>query len=145
MKLDTNYVSVLFELDELWLLHKCIRHELPSVEHMKYPPCDIELNDKIAEAVLFCHINEINQAYLAVSLSELLALDYTVPQDAKNVAGKLLGKNILLKTFLARKQLKGDEYLSSVGDEKTLPKDEINEIMTTLATKPIRKRTKKGI
>jgi len=131
--LDTT--SIVFTKEELWLLHKCIRHELPNLDQMKNPPFNYELNEAISTAILFCHENEVDEAALILNIKDLLAIDSTTPQDAKSSNGALIGKNILLKTFKGRKELRGEEYNSSIEVEQTFTKQEITDAMIALEEK----------
>ena len=121
-------VPVEFTIEELWLLHGCVKHEIQGIREWKFGPASVELNDKIATAILFCHKNStekspVHSAYLLLSRGDLLAIDYCVPQDAKDVDGNAIGKYLLLKTFAARAELTEPYPLPEVEEQVTLPKD----------------------
>lgn len=99
-------VPVLVSVAELWLLQRCIRHELQGQEMWKFPPAGVELNDQIAAALLFCTEHEIGEAALRLSWGDLLAIDFAVPADAKDVNGRPIGRELLLKSFAARAALR---------------------------------------
>lgn len=98
-------VFVAFSRDELWLLRSVIRHEQQGIETWKFPPASRDLNARIAEALLFCEDQREPQAMLELSLGDTFAIDYCVPQEAKDVNSVPLGKNILLKAFRARAEI----------------------------------------
>lgn len=103
---------VVFSLDELWLLRSVVRHEMASQETWKFPPASLDLNDRIAEAILFCHEHEVEEAALLLTRGDTLIIDYVVPQDAKSARGIPLGVPILLKTFAARRALVEDQFVA---------------------------------
>lgn len=103
---------VVFSLDELWLLRSVVRHEMSSQETWKFPPASLDLNDRIAEAILFCHEHEVEEAALLLTRGDTLIIDYVVPQDAKSARGIPLGVPILLKTFAARRALVEDQFVT---------------------------------
>jgi hypothetical protein len=94
-------VSITFTLDELWLMQRVIRHE-DDHDRWRFPPASYELNDAVAYAIVSCSRWGQQEWTLELDLRQLMAIDYCVPQDAKDVNGKLLGKSILLKSFEAR-------------------------------------------
>jgi hypothetical protein len=114
---------VVFTLDELWLLRSVVRHEMASQETWKFPPASLDLNDRIAEAILFCHEHEVDEAALMLTRGDTLILDYVVPQDAKSARGIPLGVPILLKTFAARRALEEDQLVAE-DDEPDRPSEE---------------------
>lgn len=95
--------AIVFTLDELWFLQSLVRHEIPDPPTWKFPPASLELNDAIADAILSCADYGLREVALQLSRGDLLLLDYQVPQSAKDIAGKDIGKTILLKTFRARR------------------------------------------
>lgn len=99
-------VSVTFDTSELWLLRGCVRHELVNQDTWKYPPASADLNDQIAEALYHVETLALTDGALRLSWGDLLVLDYTIPQDAKDVNGKPIGRSILVKSFAARAQLR---------------------------------------
>lgn len=99
--------SVVFTLDELWLLHACIRHELPGQEQMKFPYYSRDLNDSLAEVILMCEEDGLRDAALVLSQGDCYVIDAVVRSDMKTPAGAPLGKAILTKTFKARRDLAG--------------------------------------
>lgn len=111
-------VFVLFSLDELWLLQSVIRHEIAQREQWKFPPADRDLNDKVAEAIIFCEDHSEKEASLEVTQGDLYAIDYCVQASAKNAAGQLVGKPLLLKSFRARRQMEDELFLVSSTTEE---------------------------
>ncbi|GEM_PF-3010711 len=99
-------VPMVVSVAELWLLQRCIRHELPAQETWKFPPAGVELNDQIAAALLFCTEQNVGEAALQLSWGDLLAIDFAVPADAKDVNGRPIGRELLLKSFAARAALR---------------------------------------
>jgi hypothetical protein len=99
-------VAVTFTNDELWLLQRCIRHEMPQQDVWKYPPASVELNDQIASGILLCAQYNVGDVTLQLSWGDLLAIDFTVPADAKDVNGRPIGRNVLLKSYAARAELR---------------------------------------
>ena len=98
--------SVVFTAEELWLIQGVIRHEIAQSEQWRNPPADLDLNDLIAEALLRCHEHELDEAAIQLNLGMCFAIDYCVPQNAKSPSGIPIGKNILMKSFRARKIIK---------------------------------------
>ena len=90
--------AVTFDIEELWLLQSAIRHESPDEWAGSYPPTSVDLNDQIAAALA----SGDKEAVLILTRADLFAIDYTVPQHAKDRAGNLIGFAILLKSFKAR-------------------------------------------
>jgi hypothetical protein len=103
----SDTVAVVLSVADLWLLQRVIRHEIAGQRGWAFPPASVELNDQIADAILLCETQKQPEAALRLSRGDLLALDYTVPADAKDVAGRPIGREILLKTFAARAELRG--------------------------------------
>lgn len=139
-------VPVVFDLNELWLMRAYVRHEIANIEQWRaFPPVSLDLNDAIAEAILFCVEGNEGEAALLLSRGDCLVLDYLIPQDAKSPDGKLIGKPLLLKTFAARRLLAG----GPVATEEDMPidKTEVAEAMLkwseAAAPKPKRGRPKR--
>ncbi len=99
-------VPIVVSVAELWLLQRCIRHEVLGQETWKFPPASVELNDQIAAALLFCSEQNVGEAALQLSWGDLLAIDFAVPADAKDVNGRPIGRELLLKSFAARAALR---------------------------------------
>ena len=97
--------SALFTCDELWLLQSAIRHEVAQGDTWKYPPASVELNDQIADALVLCEENKLDDAALLLTRGDCLVIDFCVPQTAKSAAGVPIGKNVLLKSFKARRAI----------------------------------------
>jgi len=97
--------SAVFTVEELWMLQSAIRHEVAQLEQWKFPPASLDLNDQIAECLLRCQDYGLAEGALILSRGDCLVIDFCVPQTAKSPAGLPVGKNILLKTFRARKQI----------------------------------------
>lgn len=106
-------VAVVFDLAELWLLQRSIRHEIAGQKFWAFPPASVELNDAVAEAIHFCVTENVTEAALRLSRGDLFAIDATVPADAKDVSGKPIGKTILLKSYAARAELRGNVPLAA--------------------------------
>lgn len=100
-------------MEELWLLQSVVRHEVPQVDQWNFPPASVDLNDQIAEAIVLCDENGLNEAALLLARGDTLVIDYCVPQSAKSIAGVGIGKSILLKSFRARKALETNEMPSA--------------------------------
>lgn len=120
-------VAVTFNSDELWLLQRCIRHELPQQDAWKYPPASVDLNDQIAAGVLLCAQYTVEEATLQLSWGDLLAIDFTVPADAKDVNGRPVGRNLLLKSYAARAELRRAYPLPEVAQAEEPKKSEIEQ------------------
>jgi hypothetical protein len=127
--------SIEFSIQELWLIRAVVRHESSPAWQGKWPTYNLELNDQVAEAILLCTDEKQDGASLMVTQGDLYLLDAMVPQDAKDAAGKPIGKDILLKTFRARRELSGGERATAedpdVAEQRTrleewknLPKSE---------------------
>lgn len=97
--------SEVFSCDELWLLQSAVRHEMAQGDQWHFPPASVELNDQIAEALLLCEENSLAEAALVLSRGDCLVIDYCVPQAAKSPSGAPIGKNVLLKSFRARRAI----------------------------------------
>jgi hypothetical protein len=98
---------VTFMLSELWLLHSFIRHEQAQQEQWKLPPADLDLNDQIAFAIVACEDDHLPAYTLQITAHQLLCIDYWIRDEHKSMTGAK-GKDILLKTFRARRALQGD-------------------------------------
>ncbi len=102
--------SQVFSLEELWLMQSVIRHEMPQIDQWKFAPANLDLNDQIAQALVFCDENGVNEAALVLSRGDCLAIDYCVPQGAKSAAGVPIGKHILMKSFRARRAIEDQDF-----------------------------------
>lgn len=114
-------VSVLFTLDELWLLQALVRHvdaHYPPEAKWLFPPYSLELNDQIASSILLCTETDAPDAPLLLSRGDCLLIDFCVQSSAKDVNGVPIGRNILLKSFAARRDL-SDPLPISHGPEMT--------------------------
>jgi hypothetical protein len=96
--------SVTFTLPELWLMHAFVRHEMGQQEQWKLPPADEDLNEQIALAIESCERFSLAEYTLLLTRHQLLVIDYLVRYDYKTPEGAR-GKDILLKTFSARREL----------------------------------------
>lgn len=115
--------------DELWLIQRYLRHELHQQRDWTAPPASLELNNGVAAALYFCWKNEQTEASIEVTLDDLLALDYVIPQDAKDINGKLVGKVLLLKTYEARVRLtEGDWPFLDADEPAVLSKDHVTSL-----------------
>jgi hypothetical protein len=112
-------VSVVFTLDELWLIQACVRHEVAQVEQWHFPPASLSLNDAVASAILLCEEElGVREAAVLLGRHDCLVLDYNVPATAKDANGRPIGKAVLLKSFRARQQLEdGFALASDAGQE----------------------------
>ena len=111
--------SEVFTLEELWLLQSVIRHELPQDEQWDFPPASLDLNDQIAQALILCDESGFGEAALILSRGDCLVLDYCVPQAAKSISGLAIGKQVLLKSFRARRAI--ESFFLPSADEPTQP------------------------
>lgn len=98
---------VTFTLPELWLLHSFVRHEMPQQDLWRQPPADEALNEQIALAIDACETLGLNSYTLLLTQQQLLVIDYLIRYDYKTPEGAR-GKDILLKTFRARREMAGD-------------------------------------
>lgn len=103
--MNTSTASALFTLEELWLLQSVIRHELAQGDQWKFPPASLELNDQVADALVLCEEHKLGEAALILSRGDCLVIDYCTPQSARSVAGVPIGRNVLLKSFIARRAI----------------------------------------
>lgn len=104
--LQPETTAVLFTLSELQLLQSTLRHEVQNASQWRYPPCSLEVNDQVAAALLFCFEFAQNEAPLALSYADCLAIDAVVPQTAKDINGTPVGYHVLLKSYAARRALR---------------------------------------
>lgn len=102
--------SQVFTIDELWLIQSVIRHEIPQIDQWKFPPANIDLNDQVAQALVFCDENNVSEAAVVMSRGDCLAIDYCVPQGAKSSAGAPIGKQVLMKSFHARRVIEDSSF-----------------------------------
>ena len=110
--------SILFSLDELWLLQSVIRHEMPQMDTWHFPPASLSLNDQIAEALVLCDEHDLGEAAILLTRGDCLAIDHNVPQGAKSAAGVAIGKSVLMKSFHARRELEeGNSPVASPDSE----------------------------
>ncbi len=100
-----EFASVILSLDELWLLRSVVRHEVSEQRNWQRPPANLDLNGRIARAVLRCEELHASEDMLPLTTDDCLVLDYVVPQDARDVNGRPIGKALLLKVFAARRSL----------------------------------------
>ncbi len=107
--------SQVFSVEELWLIQSVVRHELPQQDEWRFPPANVDLNDQVAQALVFCDENAVTEAALILSRGDCLTLDYCVPQAAKSAAGILIGKQVLMKSFRARRTI--EDQLFPLADE----------------------------
>lgn len=112
-------VPVTFTLDELWFLQSLVRHELPQPPEWKFPPASLDLNDQVADALVACSQNGLKECALVLTRGDLLLLDYVVPNGYKDAAGKLVGRDILLRTFVARRRLAEGPEATAVEPDDT--------------------------
>lgn len=107
--------SVVFTLEELWLLQSVVRHEIVQKEQWQAPPADPDFNDQIAECLYRCETLGLAEAALLLRWNDLLVIDFCVPQSAKSPSGAAIGKNVLMKAFRARKEIR--EGTAATADE----------------------------
>lgn len=98
-----------FTLEELWLLHAKVRHEMAHQGDWQDPPASLGLNEAIIAAILFCEELGQAEACVELDLKDCLVIDFVVPQEAKDKDGNPIGKNVLRKSFRARAKLTGHE------------------------------------
>ncbi|HLZ72340.1 MAG TPA: hypothetical protein VKV26_20750 [Dehalococcoidia bacterium] len=133
---SVDTVPMVASVAELWLLQRCIRHELPAQETWKFPPASVELNDQIAAALLFCQEQNVGEAALRLSWGDLLAIDYAVPADAKDVNGRAIGREVLLKSFAARAALRRPYPLPDAADSTEPSSSDVQQRLATHFTAP---------
>ena len=115
--------TAIFTDEELWLLQSVIRHETAQQEQWRIPPAGLALNDQVAESILRCDELGLCEAALILTYEDCLVIDYCVPQSAKAASGVAIGKQVLMKSFRARRAIQGgdfdtaDEPVSLSGDE----------------------------
>jgi hypothetical protein len=119
--------SIIFSCEELWLLQSTIRHEVPQMEQWRYAPASPALNDQVSDALVRCHEFNLAEAALLVTRGDCLAIDYCVPQGAKSASGAPIGKNILMKSFLARRELDEGPELISAEEPEQLSASDVRE------------------
>ncbi len=142
-------ISVLFTKDELWVLQGFVRHETGQPWQGAWPNFSKDLNDQIANALLFCEDESQLDAAIVLSKGDCYAIDSLVPNSLKSAAGTLVGRAILLKTFRVRSQLEGS--FTSTADEPTVDVKEIERKLeewkaneeAEQAKKPARRRRSK--
>ena len=114
-----NEVGVTFSLDQLWALNDLIRHESSDGRAWAFPSVSLSLNEKVADAILICEESRpfpesqpsatnqpsITEYTIELSHGDCLCIDYNVRQGMKSPGGVLIGKQILLKAFAARREL----------------------------------------
>jgi hypothetical protein len=108
---------VTFTVNELWLLHDFIRHEMPDARAWRYPPASEELNEEIIFALEACEDHGLTEYTLLLSRAEMLVIDYFIRRDHKTPEGAS-GKKLLLKVFRARRELSSGLPLHA-GDDRT--------------------------
>lgn len=102
---ETESVSVEFTKSELWLLQATVRHEMAAQDTWHMPPVSRSLNQKVADALLFCEDQNQSSAGMMLTLHDCLVIDYVVPQNAKDATGTPIGQNVLFKAFRIRSTL----------------------------------------
>ncbi len=107
-------------------MQSVIRHEMPQMDQWKFPPASLDLNDQVAQALVFCDENGMGEAALILSRGDCLTLDYCVPQGAKSAAGVPIGKHILMKSFRARRTIE-DVQFPSADEPAQLSPGEVRE------------------
>lgn len=108
---------VTFTVNELWLLHDFVRHEMPDASGWRYPPASEDLNDEIVFALEACEDHGLSEYTLLLSRADILVIDYFVRRDHKTPEGAS-GKKLLLKVFRARRELSSGLPLHD-GDDRT--------------------------
>lgn len=103
-------VPVDFTLAEIYYLQGLIRYEMPGEEHWKYPPVSERLNDAVAEAYESLHHLDgtpkpTETAQLLLTRHDTYVLDYHCRTEHRTGQGEMVGRNILLKAFRARKSM----------------------------------------
>lgn len=115
--MDTAPIT--FSLTELWVLQGAVRHGVPSEESQwpRFPPASLSLNDDIADAIAACDAASLSDYTLLLTRGDLLVIDHCVGQATKDSSGRIAGRDILLKSFHARRRLRyGDEESSEEPD-----------------------------
>ncbi len=106
--------TILFTLEELWLIRGVVRHEIPGHDQWHLPPANYKLNQQVAESIALCTLYKQQEWALFLDEAELVVLDATIPQDAKNADGVAIGKQILVKVCLARLE---EEYETAADED----------------------------
>lgn len=127
-------VPVEFTIEELWLLQDNIPHEAAGQGEWRYPPASLALNHQIADAIYVCTSYEERSYTLMLDMHDCLIIDYKVHQDMKDGDGNPIGRDILLKTFAARRVIRGDEFPEAEGEELT--KEEVLALMANFSPPP---------
>ena len=117
-----DVVSVVFSLSELWVMQTFVRHESGSQWMGSWPNTSVDLNDAIAEAILFCTEYGQSEAPILLKKGDCYLLDSVVPAGAKDTEGRLVGRPILLKTYAARAGLR--DRFEATAEEPEQPSPE---------------------
>ena len=118
----SGMVPVTFTLDELWLLVEKIGHEPhPSLAQMKFPPGNLELNQLIVEAIVSCVDYGIGEYTLPLTFADCLAIGWSISPGLKDVDGRSIGEDILLKVYRARIELLYGGNCVQIPDEPEQP------------------------
>ncbi len=130
----SDTTPVVLTIDELWLLHSVIKHEMPQEGTWKYPPASLDMNDRICDAIIFCDDQTATEAAMEMSRGDLLCIDYCVPQDAKTPGGVMIGKKLLMKAFRARCKLAraDDDPLINLVDVEAVESISTNEVQEAM-------------
>ncbi|HMS58232.1 MAG TPA: hypothetical protein PKA49_05200 [Tepidiformaceae bacterium] len=105
--------TAIFTDEELWLLQSVIRHEAAQHDQWRVPPADMGLNDQVAESILRCEELGLCEAALILTYEDCLVIDYCVPQSAKAASGVAIGKQVLMKSFRARRAIQGGDLITT--------------------------------
>ena len=138
-----SQVPMMFTREQLWCLQRFVRHEAGIPWQGRWPITSVELNDAIAEAILFCEEQNQGEATLILGRGDCYLIDWLVPQDAKSPMGVLLGKEILLRSYRVRATLDGAAAATATGRE--LSEDEVHSAMEKWKESPAaRRRTRRS-
>lgn len=101
----TKKIQIIASQDELWLMQKVVRHEMADQGKWEIPPVSKELNEAVAEALVFSTDQKQNEVHLSLTEADTFVLDFVIPADAKNAQGVVVGRLLLLKIYRARLEL----------------------------------------
>lgn len=120
---------IILTKDELWLLQSVVRHESLDQSRWQIPTTDLDLNEQVARALVFCEDHGQEEAALHLTNSQLILLDAVVPASAKSVAGVSIGRSVLLKSYRARLGLTAPQ--TPEGADRLVDKSEVMRLLET--------------
>lgn len=121
--------SIILTKDELWLLQSVVRHESLDQSRWQIPITDLDLNEQVARALVFCEDHGQEEAALYLTYSQLILLDAVVPASAKSINGVSTGRSVLLKSYRARLGSTSVEIPEDV--DRVVDKAEVKRLLET--------------